>query len=123
MKKYWINGADIFGLDLECKEDCGPNDVASDIMETDDPKKAIEMWFRVGQKFPSCTDLMTKTKADACVLLREATPEYLTELYSQYKCPYKLEYLISSVQQGLSRGGGDFYASEFGDSIYPFCCG
>lgn len=123
MKKYWINGADVFGLELENKEDCGPNDVASRELDTDDPKKAIELWFRIGQKFPTCTDLMAKTKADACVLLREATPEYLTELYSKYKCPYKLDYLISGAQRSMSRGCSDFYVSEFGDSVYPFSCG
>ena len=122
-KKYWISGADVFGLELECIEDCSPNDVASSSMETDDPRKAIELWFRIGQKFPSCTDLMTATKSDACKLLEEATPEYLTELYGKYKCPYKLDYLIDSVSSSLSRGCGSFYESEFGDSIYPFSCG
>ena len=123
MKKYWINGADVFGLNLECKEDSCPNDVDSNTMETDDPKKAIELWFRIGEKFPTCTDIMTKTRGNVCELLREATPEYLEELYGKYKCSYKLDYLITSVQQGLDRGGGSFYENEFGDSIFPFCSG
>lgn len=123
MSRYWIDGEDTFGTRLSCIEDCGPNDVASTDMETDNPKKAIELWFSIGQKFPMCTNIRAKTKADAIALLREATPEYLTELHDKYKCPYKLEFLINSVSHSLSGNCYDFYENEYGDSVSPFCCG
>lgn len=123
MSRYWIDGEDTFGTRLSCIEDCGPNDVASTDMETDNPKKAIELWFAIGQKFPMCTDIRTRTKADALALLREATPEYLEELYKKYKCPYKLDFLTSCVLNTISSNCYSFYENEYGDSIYPFCSG
>ena len=122
-KKYCVTGQDTFGLNLENIEDCGPNDRDLNIVDTDDPRKALEAWFRLCKKFPMCTDICTTTKAYERELLEAATAEYLTELYEKYPIGYKLEYLINSVQDALTRGKSGLIESEFGDSIFPFCSG
>lgn len=123
MKKYFISGMDTFGENLSCIEDSGPDDRDRDSYETNDPRLAIEYWFRLNKKFPTQTDISAKTRADGCELLKEATAEYLTELYEKYGCCYKLDYLIENAADNLGRGCSSLIESEYGDSIYPFCCG
>lgn len=62
MKRYWINGADVFGLELENKEDCGPNDVASREMDTDDPKKPLNFGLELVKNFLLVRTLWQKQK-------------------------------------------------------------
>lgn len=121
--KYYISGGDWFGENLENKEDCGPDDVERQNKQTNDPRKAIKIWFMLSKKFPTCVDIITKTRADCITLLKEATPEYLTELYQQYKNPYKLEFLINASADKLADGCSGLIEGEYGDVIYPFCGG
>ena len=95
----------------------------SDTKWTNDPYEAIKFWFQIGKKHPGDTCIMCKTKADAIEVVMEGTPEYLTELYSQYKCPYKLEYLIEECDKAFENGCRSFYENEYGDQVHPFSVG
>lgn len=121
--KYYVFGCDFFGEKLPCIEDSSPNDCERVSNEIDDPKKAIEMWFRVSKKYPTETSILAHTRADACDLLKEATPEYLTELHQKYGSCYKLDYLIEGSADNLGRGCSGLLEGEFGDQIFPFCNG
>lgn len=90
------------------------------IVKTDDPKRAIEVWFKYGAKHPTEADIMVYSKEDALELRRYArnNPEWFTELYNSYKCPYTLE----SLQEGVN--SDELHESyKFVDSVYPFCFG
>ena len=97
----------------------------SDSLATDDPKEAIEAWFKFQLPAPTDTSIMAKTKADAVALNKVATEEYLTDLYNQYECPYKLDYLISEAAKKVADGQRGFYEDKYGygDQIHPFGVG
>ena len=122
-KKYIVSGLDCFGENLKNIEDSGPDDRDGNTIVTNNPREAIKQWFILSKKYPTMVDIMTKTKANGCELLKEATAEYLTELYEEYGSCYKLEYLIKEAEDNLSRSCKYLYESEYGDSIHPFCCG
>lgn len=95
-----------------------------DNVYTDDPKEAIEAWFKLGEKAPMDTAIMTKTKASAVELVKSATEELLTSLHSKYKCPYRLDYMIQEVQKKVADGQKYFHElRDYGDSIHPFGVG
>lgn len=97
----------------------------SDSVGTNDPKKAIEAWFKLGQDAPMDTAIMSKTKADAIELNKAATEEYLTDLHSKYRCPYKLDYLVDEAAKKVADGQRGFYEDKYGygDSVHPFSVG
>ena len=121
--KYRITGEDTFGLNLENIEDCGPDDREREFNLTSDPREALRRWFQLGRKYPTCVEILAKTREDAITLLKEATPEYITELYTQYGNWMKLEYIIKAVEDGIGNNCRSFYETEYGDSVHPFSCG
>ena len=123
--KYVVVGSDIFGTELECREDCGPNDVSSaKDFYTDDPALALKHWFIVNKRYPTCAAIIAKTRADAITLMDAAKDKYLEELYKEYPCPqYDLDMLKSLVKKEIANGCKYFYQSEFGDQVGPFSYG
>lgn len=93
-------------------------------VKTNDPKEAIEAWFKYGQDHPTYAFIDAKYKTDAIDLCKAATAELLTDLYSKYKCHYKLDYLISEARKKVEDGQKYFRESgDYGDSVHPFGCG
>lgn len=91
--------------------------------DTDSPIEAIKLWFQFGSKDPGGACIMCKKRSDAVELCGNATADLLTSLYSKYKCPYKLEYLIQSAQDQVDRGCKYFYETKYGDQVDPFSVG
>lgn len=91
----------------------------------DDPEKAIQCWFKYQKDAPMDVSIMSKTKADAIELVKAATPQLLTGLHAQYKCPYKLDWLISEAEKQVEDGCKYFYEDSYGygDSVHPFGVG
>ena len=109
-KKYRVSYLEAYGDDATVK--------------TNDPKEAIEAWFKYGQDHPTYAFIDAKYKTDAIDLCKAATAELLTDLYSKYKCHYKLDYLISESQKKVEDGQKYFRESgDYGDSVHPFGCG
>lgn len=122
-KKYMVSGLDVFSEKLSNIEDSGPDDRDRLFILTNNSCEAIKQWFILSKTYPTMVDITTKTKANGCELLKEATAEYLTELYEEYGSYYKLDYLIKEAENNLGRGCSGLYENEYGDSIHPFCCG
>ena len=109
-KKYRVSYLEAYGDDTTVK--------------TNDPKEAIEAWFKYGQDHPTYAFIDAKYKTDAIDLCKAATAELLTDLYSKYKCHYDLDYLISESRKKVEDGQKYFLGSgEYGDSVHPFGCG
>lgn len=91
----------------------------------DDPEKAIQCWFKYQRDAPMDVSIMSKTKADAIELVKTATPQLLTGLHAKYKCPYKLDWLISEAEKQVENGCRSFYEDKYGygDSVHPFGVG
>lgn len=91
----------------------------------DDPKKAIQCWFKYQGDAPMDVSIMSKTKADAIELVKAATSQLLTGLHAKYKCPYKLDWLISEAEKQVENGCRSFYEGSYGygDSVHPFGVG
>ena len=89
---------------------------------TDNPKIAIKKWFDFQKNCPYNVYISTVLKSDALELLKNASEDYLTSLYSKYGSPYKLEYLIDSVKTQIDNGCRGFY-EKYGDQIEPFSVG
>lgn len=91
----------------------------------DDPEKAIQCWFKYQKDAPMDVSIMSKTKADAIELVKAATPQLLTRLHARYKCPYKLDWLISEAEKQVENGCRSFYEDKYGygDSVHPFGVG
>lgn len=89
------------------------------------PVDAIRCWFRYQKDAPSDVNIMARNKDDAIKLVEAATPYLLTKLYSQYKCPYKLDWLISEAEKQVENGCKYFYEDSYGygDSVHPFGVG
>ena len=90
---------------------------------TDDPKKAIEMWFQFGEDDPMNTAISCEKKEDAIKLCKAATPELITALGKKYKCPYKIDWLIDEAAKKVADGQKYFLEGYYGDTIHPFSVG
>lgn len=84
-----------------------------------DPEKAIEYWFKLSKKYPTCTLIRgyvaDEKKLRAWVVEHE---DKFRELYDKYKCPYKLDYLLDACKRPVSRS-----YDKYPDQMYPFCLG
>lgn len=87
---------------------------------TSDPKKAIETWFKLQKDYPISVSIDASSKEDALLLLQSASSDFIEVLYSKYRCPYKKEFLINEIANGIR-----FFNGKEGeaDSVHPFSVG
>lgn len=90
---------------------------------TNNPKQAIKYWFMMEVKNPGDAAISVQTRTAGVELCQAATEEYLTELYNQYKNPYKLDYLIQGAKRSVENGCRSVIEGEFGDQVDPFSYG
>lgn len=88
-----------------------------------DPAKAIEQWFKLNQKRPTCIAIMPSTKSDGMKLLKWASEhnDMITKWASQYHCPYKVDYLLKSINDKAKVGASGM--DWDGDQCSPFSFG
>lgn len=96
--------------------------------DTDDPHKAINTWF-IKEKTNSgdCAVIAFK-KDDAYALVKWAheNKDKIQEWHSKFNCPYKLEYLMDSIEKHYSEGIEGykyFHEGISGDQVDPFSFG
>lgn len=99
---------------VEPFEDCG------ELYEFSNPEKAIKKWFELGEKYPMCVGIFAKTQNDAKALIECASKMDIMALCKEHKCHYRPEYLIDSIQRGLSNSR--LISWEY-DSVFPFTFG
>lgn len=95
----------------------------SHVKDTDSPVEAIKLWFKLGEKARGDTAIICRKRSDAIELCGNATESLLSSLYSKYKCPYKLEYLIQTAKKQVDNGCKFFYETRYGDQVEPFSVG
>lgn len=91
--------------------------------KTDDPQRAIIKWFQYQADSPQDCAIFVKTRADGVELLEAATPQLVTELITTYRCPYKKEYMLDSIERNLANRCSGVIESEYGDQVDPFSFG
>lgn len=116
-KKYMVSGSSY--------TDHGEIDSISKNVLTNDPKAAIEAWFRIGSKHRTGTAITCQKKSDAVALVKWASEHNadVTTMYNKYNCPYKLDYLLTACAKKAKDGCRGFYENSYGDMIYPFDVG
>ena len=91
--------------------------------KTDDPKEAITRWFQYSAKYPLDCAIFVTNRKDGVALLKAATPELIEKLASTYKCPYKVSYLLDSIQKSIDNGCRYVLEGPYGDQVHPFAYG
>ena len=91
--------------------------------KTDDPQRAIVKWFQYQEQYPQDCAIFVTTKVDGVELLKAATPQFIEQLHSAYHCPYKLDYMLMSIQKNIENGCKYILENEYGDQVDPFSFG
>lgn len=91
---------------------------------TNDPKKAIEAWFKAEDMYPSDAAILTNKPEYEMELCRWVieNEDTFRNMYLAHRCPYKYEWLIDCANDHKDRADG-FYKYDFPDQISPFCYG
>lgn len=114
---------------LECYDDFFPNKYMvkvidhSDLLRTDDPRKAVECWCRNARKFSMDIYITANNKNSAIELIKWCyeNDSYLENLCNKYRVPYKVSYILDSVQdKWVDKCSGFQFA---GDQVFPFAFG
>lgn len=99
--------------------------------EGNDPKQAIEMWAELERSEPTMVSINVRRKADAQELIDYAydNMDWLMELCSKQKFPYKADYIKKAVERAKENEcmtfheyqtwDGDYYP----DQVHPFDLG
>lgn len=89
----------------------------------DSEKEALSEWFRQSQKYPSEVAINAASKEAACMLIDYAhsRKDIIEELYSTYKNPYKLSFLLEAIDRKYADRCSGFFG--YGDQVHPFDLG
>ena len=99
------------------------NDYRRGRITTNDPVKAVEMWFRFQKKYPMGVAILGRNRKEACELVDAITPEMLADFDAKYPVSYKLDWLTEWLERAQQTRCSSFYEGEFGDIIGPFSYG
>lgn len=92
---------------------------------TNDPKTAIDAWFKAEDMYPSDAAIMTNKpeyEMELCRWVIENEDKFRT-MYLAHRCPYKYDWLIDRANDHKDRAGGFYKYDDFPDQISPFCYG
>lgn len=69
-------------------------------LDTSDPAKAIEHWFKISRQAKMLASIHTLKEADGIKLFKwaAANPDKLTEWHKKYNCPYSIEYILEKTK-------------------------
>ena len=88
---------------------------------TNDPEEAVELWFKMQQKFPMDVAILT-TKEFGDEFYDAITEEFITAMDDKYGSPYRLDIMLDWFRDAKSRGFRPF-DDEYEDQIVPFTYG
>jgi hypothetical protein len=89
--------------------------------QTDDPKRAVKLWFRFQKKYPNDVWITAESVEDARALVNAIDDDYILELDERFPQPYKIDWLLDTLHKQQENGCRGF-AFE-GDSVVPFTFG
>lgn len=92
---------------------------------TDDPKTAIDAWFKAEEMYPSDAAIMTNKPEYEMELCRWVieNEDIFKNMYLAHRCSYKYDWLIEVARRHMDRAGGFYKYEDFPDQIAPFCYG
>lgn len=75
-------------------------------LETSDPAKAVEHWFKICRKAKMMASIHTMKEADGIKLLKwvASNPDKVTTWHKKYNCPYNLDYILDKSRQVADSG-------------------
>lgn len=75
-------------------------------LETSDPAKAVEHWFKICRKAKMMASIHTMKEADGIKLLKwvASNPDKVTTWHKKYNCPYNLDYILDKSRQIADSG-------------------
>lgn len=99
--------------------------------EGNDPKQAIEIWAELERSEPTMVSINVRRKADAQELIDYAydNMDWLMELCSKPKFPYKADYIKKAIERAKENGCNDFHEYKtwdgeyYPDQVHPFDLG
>lgn len=93
--------------------------------EVDNPGRAISMWFQKEKTNRGDAAIIAYKKEDAKALIQWAynNKDKISELHSKYDCPYKLDYILDSIDNHSNDDYKYFHEGISGDQIDPFSFG
>lgn len=94
-------------------------------LNTSDVEKAVETWFKWSQSYPTCVAIEAKNGQLAMELLESCynNVERLKQLAIQYRCPYKIDFIINAVAKAVNTGYISGFFRNLPDQVYPFALG
>lgn len=90
---------------------------------TDDPKEALDLWFKYGRKFPSDIAILVSSDKDAKDLYAVCDEDFITKLYYQYSIPYKLDWLLDQIKKQKEFVSGYYDSDAWEQPVEPFSYG
>ena len=99
--------------------------------EGNDPKQAIEVWAELERSEPTMVSINVRRKADAQELIDYAydNMDWLMELCSKQKFPYKADYIKKAVERAKENNCLEFHEYQtwdgeyYPDQVHPFDLG
>lgn len=91
----------------------------------DDPSRAIQLWFQKEKTNPSDVAIIAYKKEKAKALIQWAfnNKDKIKEWHTKYNCPYKLDYILDSIDKHSTDDYKYFHDGLSGDQIDPFSFG
>ena len=90
---------------------------------TSSPENAIENWFKLNQKYPTCVAIMAMNEESGMAVYKYAyeNQDIIKSLASKYKSPYKIDYILKLINKKYKNGRTGI--TTFPDQLDPFCFG
>jgi len=125
-RKYMVQGGPIGDYPGDYDEDLAKyySQKGFKTVYTDDPREAIEAWFRAEDKFPGDATIKAYNADDELALRRWVLNNEadFQRMYDSHKCPYKYEWLIEIVEKYKNKSSG-LYSYGYPDQVEPFTYG
>lgn len=89
------------------------------------PEEAITLWFKHEKvdRGDVCIIAYTQEQAYDLIQWSHNNIDKIKKLHTKYNNPYKLDYLLDSIESKCNKKPSDFYVGMFGDQIDPFSVG
>lgn len=96
------------------------------------PEEAIALWAELEREYPTCVSISVNNRDDAYELIKYAydNMEWLEEICSKRKFPYKWKYIQDAVGAAYETGCESFHNCPYEDSedwyrdmVHPFDIG
>lgn len=93
--------------------------------DVNDPRKAVAVWFQKEKVNRGDAAIIAYSKDKAKSLMQWAynNKDMIKEWHAKYDCPYKLDYILSSIDKHSTDEYKYFHEGPGGDQVDPFSFG